>query len=68
MFQNDTLVVEDESGRIQLVGDHVDSTKGVLVTGVVVACRGMVNKFGQFEVCIAPIVTETRIYYFIGYI
>ena len=46
--EGDTLMIEDESGRLVLKGDALrDRT---LVSGVVVAVRGAVNQSGEFEV------------------
>lgn len=41
-------MLEDESGRIGLVGDRVKSSK--LVTGIIVAALGMETPAGDFEV------------------
>ena len=41
-------MLEDESGRIRLVGERV--TKATLVTGVIVGVLGMETQSGEFEV------------------
>jgi DNA polymerase delta subunit 2 len=41
-------MLEDESGRIKLVGDRVSEER--LVTGVIVAALGMETPAGDFEV------------------
>lgn len=41
-------MLEDESGRIQLVGDRIKSEK--LVTGVIIGALGMETPDGKFEV------------------
>lgn len=41
-------MLEDESGRIQLVGDRLKSEK--LVTGVIIGALGMETPDGKFEV------------------
>lgn len=41
-------MLEDESGRIKLVGQKLASTH--LVTGVIIAALGMETPGGQFEV------------------
>lgn len=45
---NDSIMLEDESGRIQLVGDRLKSTQ--LVTGVIIGALGIENNSGEFEV------------------
>ncbi|KAL2632818.1 hypothetical protein R1flu_004297 [Riccia fluitans] len=45
---DDYLILEDESGRVKLVGDCV--TPSVYVTGVVVAVCGQAGKDGEFHV------------------
>ncbi|KAG1754227.1 DNA polymerase alpha/epsilon subunit B-domain-containing protein [Suillus lakei] len=44
----DSVMLEDESGRITLVGDRVSEER--LVTGVIVAALGMETPTGDFEV------------------
>lgn len=49
-------MLEDESGRIKLVGQKLTSTH--LVTGVIIAALGMESPAGEFEVidtCIADL-------------
>jgi DNA polymerase delta subunit 2 len=41
-------MLEDESGRIPLVGDRLDHE--ILVTGVIMAALGMENSNGEFQV------------------
>lgn len=42
------MMLEDESGRIKLVGDRVKDA--LLVTGVIIGALGMENQNGEFEV------------------
>ncbi|KAG2077774.1 hypothetical protein BDR04DRAFT_423814 [Suillus decipiens] len=54
----DSVMLEDESGRIKLVGDRVSEER--LVTGVIVAALGMETPTGDFEVvdmCTAGLAT-----------
>ncbi len=44
----DVLVLEDEGGRVSLVGDALDV--GRMVTGVIVAVKGTVSEEGNFKV------------------
>ncbi|KIK63880.1 hypothetical protein GYMLUDRAFT_40967 [Collybiopsis luxurians FD-317 M1] len=44
----DQVMMEDESGRIQLVGDRIKSEK--LVTGLIIGALGMETPDGKFEV------------------
>ncbi|KAL4074533.1 DNA polymerase alpha/epsilon subunit B-domain-containing protein [Scleroderma yunnanense] len=44
----DSVMLEDESGRIKLVGERITSTH--LVTGVIIAVLGMESADGDFEV------------------
>ncbi|KAI8101871.1 hypothetical protein M9434_006933 [Picochlorum sp. BPE23] len=44
----DVLVLEDEGGRVSLVGDALDV--GTMVTGVIVAVKGTVSEEGDFRV------------------
>lgn len=48
-FQDDTLILEDETGRISLSGDIVRLV-GSLVTGVVIAVKGKEKTLGDFQV------------------
>jgi hypothetical protein len=48
MCQNDGIFLEDESGRIKLVGPHTNATE--MVTGIPCAVRGRVLAGGEFEV------------------
>ena len=50
--QNDSLVLEDESGRIALGGVRLGPHVGKLVTGVVVAVRGTVDDNGVLDVSV----------------
>ncbi|KAH7915994.1 hypothetical protein BJ138DRAFT_1109137 [Hygrophoropsis aurantiaca] len=45
---HDSVMLEDESGRIKLVGDKVNGAR--FVTGVIVAALGMETPGGEFEV------------------
>jgi DNA polymerase delta subunit 2 len=54
-------MLEDESGRIRLVGERV--SKALLVTGVIVAVLGVETPNGEFEVvdlCMAGLAPQTR--------
>jgi len=54
-------MLEDESGRIRLVGECV--SKARLVTGVIVGVLGMETPNGEFEVvdlCAAGMAPQTR--------
>src|SRR3546814_3921067 len=44
----DTLVLEDDSGRVRLVNHGLDVH--TIVTGVTIAIRGATNHLGEFEV------------------
>ncbi|KAI6111515.1 DNA polymerase alpha/epsilon subunit B-domain-containing protein [Pisolithus croceorrhizus] len=44
----DSVMLEDESGRVKLVGERLHSTR--LVTGVIIAALGMETASGDFEV------------------
>jgi hypothetical protein len=48
--QDDSLVLEDESGRIALGGERMLAQVGQLVTGVVVAVKGSVDDNGVMNV------------------
>ncbi|TFK42929.1 DNA polymerase alpha/epsilon subunit B-domain-containing protein [Crucibulum laeve] len=45
---DDSVMLEDESGRIRLVGDRVDKAR--LITGVIIGALGMETTNGDFEV------------------
>ncbi|KAF4615259.1 hypothetical protein D9613_002764 [Agrocybe pediades] len=45
---DDSVMLEDESGRIKLVGERVNNTG--LVTGVIIGALGMETPNGEFEV------------------
>jgi DNA polymerase delta subunit 2 len=47
---SDTLLLEDASGRVALGGPLVDSELNNLVSGVMVACRGCVDRGGVLQV------------------
>jgi DNA polymerase delta subunit 2 len=54
-------MLEDESGRIRLVGERI--SKALLVTGVIVAVLGVETPNGEFEVvdlCAAGLAPQTR--------
>jgi DNA polymerase delta subunit 2 len=54
-------MLEDESGRIRLVGERV--SKALLVTGVIVAVLGVETSNCEFEVvdlCAAGLAPQTR--------
>ncbi|KAJ7694131.1 DNA polymerase alpha/epsilon subunit B-domain-containing protein [Mycena rosella] len=58
---DDSIMLEDESGRIQLVGARVTDAK--LVTGVIIAALGMETPTGEFEVvdiCYAEMAPQPR--------
>ena len=46
--EGDVLVIEDESGRLTLTGEVMENW--TLVTGAIVAVRGMVSSSGELEV------------------
>lgn len=48
--EDDTLLLEDESGRIELAGPLLPELRASLVTGVVPALRGRVTSSGCFAV------------------
>ncbi|CAK5279540.1 unnamed protein product [Mycena citricolor] len=59
--EDDCVMLEDESGRIQLVGDRV--TKARLVTGVIIAVLGIETPTGEFEVvdiCTAGLASQSE--------
>lgn len=49
MWQSDTIVLEDETGRIAITG-ALEALKHSLVTGVVMALKGKEVSLGEFEV------------------
>ncbi|KAH9483725.1 DNA polymerase delta small subunit [Psilocybe cubensis] len=58
---NDNVMLEDESGRIKLVGDCVKNA--MLVTGVIIGALGMETPGGVFEVidiCYAEMAPQTQ--------
>ncbi|PPQ89124.1 hypothetical protein CVT25_006496 [Psilocybe cyanescens] len=58
---NDSVMLEDESGRIKLVGDCVKDA--LLVTGVIIGALGMETPSGEFEVidiCYPEMAPQTR--------
>lgn len=55
-------MLEDESGRIQLVGERVVAAR--LVTGVVIAALGIETPTGEFEVvdvCYADMAPQPKL-------
>jgi DNA polymerase delta subunit 2 len=57
---DDNIMLEDESGRIQLVGKRVVGAR--LVTGVIIAALGIETPTGEFEVvdiCYAEMAPQT---------
>lgn len=55
------MMLEDESGRIQLVGDRLKSEK--LVTGIIIGALGMETSDGRFEVadiCYAGLAPQSK--------
>ena len=48
VFQSDFLMIEDESGRMTLLG--LESLVDTIVTGVVLALKGHILETGQFQV------------------
>lgn len=58
----DDVMLEDESGRIRLVGDRVRDAR--LVTGVIIGALGMETPNGDFEVidlCYAEMAPQSSI-------
>jgi len=47
-MQDDSLLLEDESGRIKLLG--LEAVVPLFVTGIVIAVRGRVTEKGAFQV------------------
>jgi DNA polymerase delta subunit 2 len=57
----DNVMLEDESGRIRLIGDRVRDAR--LVTGVIIGALGMETPSGDFEVidlCCAEMAPQPR--------
>jgi hypothetical protein len=59
--QEDTLVLEDESGRIALGGERMLVQVGQLVTGVVVAVKGSVDDNGVMNVSLRKCPTDVHL-------
>ncbi|GAA5892090.1 hypothetical protein JCM6882_005692 [Rhodosporidiobolus microsporus] len=47
---NDEVMLEDESGRVRLVGPKIDNSQGIFVTGTTMAVLGAETASGDFEV------------------
>ncbi|GAA6020218.1 hypothetical protein JCM10207_004376 [Rhodosporidiobolus poonsookiae] len=47
---SDEVMLEDESGRVRLVGQEIDNSQGIFVTGTIVAALGAETASGDFEV------------------
>ncbi|GAA5823430.1 hypothetical protein JCM5353_002145 [Sporobolomyces roseus] len=47
---NDEIMLEDESGRVRLVGQKMVDHNGSFVTGTIIACLGAETSSGDFEV------------------
>ncbi|BGP12477.1 hypothetical protein JCM10213_006956 [Rhodosporidiobolus nylandii] len=47
---NDEVMLEDESGRVRLVGSKIDNLQGTFVTGTIMAALGAETASGDFEV------------------
>ncbi|KAF7338503.1 DNA polymerase subunit delta-2 [Mycena venus] len=59
---DDNIMLEDESGRIQLVGERVVGAR--LVTGVIIAALGIETPTGEFEVvdiCYAEMAPQPKL-------
>ncbi|KAJ7349473.1 DNA polymerase alpha/epsilon subunit B-domain-containing protein, partial [Mycena albidolilacea] len=59
---DDNIMLEDESGRIQLVGERVVAAR--LVTGVIIAALGIETPTGEFEVvdvCYADMAPQPKL-------
>ncbi|KAF7304732.1 Glutamate decarboxylase [Mycena kentingensis (nom. inval.)] len=59
--RDDRIMLEDESGRIQLVGERVANAR--LVTGVIIAALGIETPSGEFEVvdiCFAGLAPQVQ--------
>ena len=55
------MMIEDESGRIRLVGDRLKSAQ--LVTGIIIGVLGIEKSGGDFEVvdiCFAGLAPQPR--------
>ncbi|GAA5951073.1 hypothetical protein JCM3765_004673 [Sporobolomyces pararoseus] len=48
--KSDEIMLEDESGRVRLVGSKILENSGKFVTGTIVACLGAETSSGDFEV------------------
>ncbi|GAA5922117.1 DNA-directed DNA polymerase delta subunit POL31 [Sporobolomyces koalae] len=48
--RSDEIMLEDESGRVRLVGQKIVDHAGSFVTGTIVACLGAETSAGDFEV------------------
>ncbi|CAD6580503.1 MAG: hypothetical protein CYPHOPRED_001242 [Cyphobasidiales sp. Tagirdzhanova-0007] len=62
LSDDDEVMLEDESGRVRLVGKVVEERKFPLVTGVIAAVLGAENQSGDFEVadmCFAGIAPQS---------
>ncbi|RYH31384.1 hypothetical protein EON65_02650 [archaeon] len=46
----DRLILEDESGRVSISGEDLQSLTSVLCTGVVVGLKGRIGPGGEFMV------------------
>ncbi|GAA5856203.1 hypothetical protein JCM8547_000817 [Rhodosporidiobolus lusitaniae] len=46
----DEVMLEDESGRVRLVGQKIDNSQGTFVTGTILAALGAETASGDFEV------------------
>ncbi|GAA6035952.1 hypothetical protein JCM8097_005182 [Rhodosporidiobolus ruineniae] len=47
---SDEVMLEDESGRVRLVGQKIENSRGVFVTGTIMAALGAETASGDFEV------------------
>ncbi|BGP36434.1 DNA polymerase delta small subunit Cdc1 [Rhodotorula kratochvilovae] len=47
---SDEVMLEDESGRVRLVGKKIDDAEGTFVTGTIVAALGAETSSGDFDV------------------
>ncbi|GAA6014788.1 hypothetical protein JCM8202_004765 [Rhodotorula sphaerocarpa] len=47
---SDEVMLEDESGRVRLVGKSIEEAEGVFVTGTIMAALGAETASGDFEV------------------
>ncbi|GAA5896256.1 DNA-directed DNA polymerase delta subunit POL31 [Sporobolomyces salmoneus] len=48
--KSDEIMLEDESGRVRLVGTKIIEQSGSFVTGTIIACLGAETSSGDFEV------------------